>query len=46
MYLRLDHSYGIKKTYRCVLYVLKNSVDALCSNSRNFFVVYRIWAYE
>jgi hypothetical protein len=46
MYSRLDHSYGVMKTYCYVLYVLKISTYALCSNSRNFFVVYPIWAYE
>jgi hypothetical protein len=46
MYSRLDHSYGVMKTYRCVLDVLKISTYALCCDSRNFFVIYRIWAYE
>jgi hypothetical protein len=44
--LVLNHSYGAMKTYGCVLYVSEISAHALCSDSRNFFFLYRIWAYE
>jgi hypothetical protein len=42
----MDHCYGIMKTYRCIAMLLKISVYALCSDTRNFFVVYRILTYE
>jgi hypothetical protein len=36
----VDYSYGVMKTDRCVLCVLKFSACELCSSSHNFFVVY------
>jgi hypothetical protein len=42
---RVDHCYGIMKTYRSIA-VSEISACALCSDTRNFFAVYRILTYE
>jgi hypothetical protein len=42
----VDQSYGVMKTDHCVLCVLKFSACALCSGSRNYFVIYHILTYE
>jgi hypothetical protein len=40
-----NRSYGVMKTYHSIV-VSEISACALCSDSRNYFVVYRILPYE
>jgi hypothetical protein len=42
--LMWNRFHGVMKTYRCVLYVFEISAYALCSDSRNFFIIHQIWA--
>jgi hypothetical protein len=44
--LMWNRLYGLMKLVDVFPMFLKSSAYVLCSNSRNFFVIYRIWAYE